>query len=461
MKKIVNKQGATLLMLLQFLFILSSCSDDSYLNVIPENSTALVAIDAMKLAETNGNADETANKLKAIIGIDDAKNCGIDFTQKLYIFETADGNIGFAAKVSDEGDLNDTFNAMAKSGKCQKTTERKGFSFTVINGSWVAGFSSDALLILGPVLPTQYSEVRQQIVKMLNQDSEQSIKETPMFDQLDSINSSIAIVAQASALPDKFIAPFTLGAPKDADASQIVIAASLEPSAEGCLEIKGETFSFNKAINAALKESQKTFRPIEGRYLQSMSADAAIGSFMNVDGKKLIQLLHTNKSFMALLAGLNTAIDIDNIIKSVDGDLAFIVPSLNEGAMSVQMSAQLGDKGFLNDVDYWKQSCPKGSKITDWEKDSYCFTNGNTQCYFGVSADMQYFSGSTPDGAKRSITSAVNPLPTAICNKIKGQRLCMVLNINAIISDKATSDMVSNILNPLFGDVKTILYCVK
>lgn len=461
MKKIMNKQGATLLMLLQFLFVLSSCSDDSYINVIPENSSALIAVDAAKLAEASDNTDETASKLKAIIGLDDAKDCGIDFTQKLYIFETADGNIGFAAKVNDKGTLNDTFNAMWKSGKCQKTTERKGFNFTVINGSWVAGFSSDALLILGPVLPTQQAEVRQQIVKKLNQDSEQSIKETPMFDRLDSINSPIAIVAQASALPDKFVAPFTLGAPKDADASQIVIAASIEPSNDGCLEIKGETFSFNKAIDAALKESQKTFRPIEGHYLQAMPSDAAIGSFMNVDGKKLIQLLHANKSFMALLAGINTAIDIDKIIRGVDGDLAFIIHSLNDDAISVQMSAQLGDKEFLNDVGYWKESCPAGSKITDWEKDSYCLTNGSTQYYFGVSADMQYFSGSTPDGAKRSIASAINPLPTAICSKIKGKRLCMVLNINALIGDKSTSNMVSSILKPLFGDVRTILYSVK
>lgn len=461
MKKIVNKQGATLLMLLQFLFVLSSCSDDSYLNVIPENSTALIAIDATKLAENSGNADEATNKLKEIIGLDDNKDCGIDFTQKLYAFETADGNIGLAAKVNDEDDLNDTFNAMAKNGKCQKTAERKGFNFTVINDSWVAGFSSEALLIIGPVLPSQQAEIKQQIVKMLKQDSEQSIKGTPMFDRLDSINSAIAIVAQASALPDKFVAPFTLGAPKDADASQIVIAASLEASSGDCLEIKGETFSFNKGIDAALKESQKTFRPIEGRYLQAMPKDAAIGSFMNVDGNKLIQLLHANKSFTALLAGLNTAIDIDNIIKSVDGDLAFIVPSYGEDAMSVQMSAKLGNKDFLNDVSYWKQSCPAGSKITDWEKDSYCFTNGDMQYYFGVSADMQYYSGSTPDNAKRSITSATSPLPTAICNKIKGQRLCMVLNINALTGDKATSDMVSSILTPLFGNVRTILYSVK
>ena len=57
----------------------------------------------------------------------------------------------------------------------------------------------------------------------------------------------MALVAQAQALPEKFVAPFTLGAPKNADASQIVIAAEMNVQ-KGMLRIKGETFSFNPSI---------------------------------------------------------------------------------------------------------------------------------------------------------------------------------------------------------------------
>lgn len=461
MQKIVNRQVAVSIILLGFLFALSSCSEDSYVDVIPENSTALIAVDAMRLTDSGGYKGQIENKLQSILGMDDMENCGIDFSRKIYLFETVEGNIGLVAKVTDEDALDDTFDAMSKKGICKKTEERKGINFTVIKDVWVAGFSSDALLLLGPVLPVQQSVVRQQINRLLKQDSDKSVKGTHLFDKLDSIDSPIAMVAQAAALPEKLAQPLILGAPKDVDESQILIAASLEATSGDCLEVKGEAFSFNNTIDKALKESSNIFRPISGKYLDSMPKDAVLGVFMNVEGNSFIPLLHANKSFQTLLAGMNTAIDIDKIVKSIDGEFSFVVSDISEDKLSAQMSAQLGSKDFLDDVPYWKMSCPRGCSITDWKENAYHFTDGTIHYYFGVTDDMEFFSGSDLDVALRSVTQVPTPLSYSIRQKIKGKRLCVALNIEAISNDNGAYEIMKEILRLLFGNVNTVLYIAK
>ena len=59
------------------------------------------------------------------------------------------------------------------------------------------------------------------MVKYLKADEDEGITASPMFERLETITSPMAMVAQAQALPEKFVAPFTLGTPKDTDPSQV------------------------------------------------------------------------------------------------------------------------------------------------------------------------------------------------------------------------------------------------
>jgi len=431
---------------------LTSCSGDDYLNAIPAESTALVSIDAARTAEQAGNKT-SANVLKAMFHVSDLSDCGIDLTSKIYLFESPDGNLGMAARIKDEEDTDKWLNRLAEHKICQKTQKRRGAHFTVVKQLWVIGFNDKALLVMGPAINSAQPELMRRMMKYL--DADEGIKGTPMYDKLDSIDAPIAMVAQVAALPEKFSMPFMLGAPKEADPSQIVFAAGMNTS-DGCLRIDGETFSYNKQIDKALRESRKVFRPINGKYAGCMSKDAAITVFINVDGSKFIDVLHSNKGLQALLAGINTAIDMDNIIKSIDGDMAITVNGYGNGTPAIQMAAQLGKRDFLADVGYWKESCPAGSKIVDWEKDSYCYTGNSISYYFGVSADNQFYSGSTAGMAKASITTSSNPYSHDIQNNIKGKRICMVISIQPLFGGNSQAKIAQTFLNPLLGNIETI-----
>ena len=440
-------------------FVLSSCSGSDYLNAIPKKSTAIISVDMQQMAAGKSDEDK-AEMLKSLLHIEDAGKCGIDVSEKLYLFETADGNLGLCAKVKSAGDVEEWLGSLAKQRLATAVAERKGFRFSVLKDSWLVGFSDDALLVMGPVVADAQAQLQNQMAKYLKAGEEDGITASPMFARLDSISSPMAMVAQAQALPEKFVAPFTLGAPKGADASQIVIVARMDID-KGILHITGETFSFNKAIDAALKKAVQTYRPVKGDYVKSMPADALAGIFMNVAGTDFLPMMQSNPGIQQLLMGINTAIDMDNIIRSVDGDMAIVLPSLSDDGMKIMMAAKLADAKWLADVDYWKKSCPKGTSIGNWGKDSYVYSDGKTMFYFGVTADKQFFSGNDELGAEYSIKPSTHPVSASIQQLVTGQKLAMVINLAKTGGGNDAVSAVTGLLAPLFGNLNSIVYTVE
>ena len=343
--------------------MLCSCSKDNYMSVIPEDATALIAVDVPN------------SGLKI-----DAE--GIDTNEKIYLFETVDGALCMAAKCTLSGN-----------------------GFRILQDKWVCGYDDGKMLIMGPVIPAQQDETKKRIKRMLEQDQEESIVGTPMLQRLDSIASPIALVAQSSALPEQFATYFTLGAPREASPSQVCIAAKIALS-DGVMHIEGTNFSLNKSVGKALDEAKKTFRPMKGSF-NTEAEKQFFSLLMNVEGDKLLTLLRQNQGMQALLAGINTAVDMDNILRSVDGDLAFMVDST---LANMQIKAELRNRDFLKDIGYWKSSCPSGTRISDQGKDTWMFQSPDLSFLFGVTSDNRFFGRLT----RKQTTDASNIISTAL-----------------------------------------------
>lgn len=345
-------------------FLLCSCSKGSYLSVIPDDVLAIMAIDA----------PHSGMKIDAE---------GIDTSEKIYLFETADGTFCLAAKCNNSSD-----------------------GFSILQDKWVCGYADGKMLIMGPVIPAQQDEVKKRIGKMLQLDEEESIVGTPLMERLDSVQSPVALVAQSAALPEQFAPYFTLGAPRQASTSQIYVAASIALS-DGVMQIAGYNFSLNKSIGNTIAENIKTFRPVKGAFDKEASRQF-FSLMMNVEGGKLLPLLQQNSALQALLAGINTAIDMDNILCAVDGDMAFMADST---LANLEMKAQLKNRDFLKDIGYWKSSCPAGTRITDQGRDTWLFQGSDLSFLFGVTADNQFFGRLTrkqPADAGQVVSSVLD-----------------------------------------------------
>ena len=178
--------------------LLSSCSGTDYLNAIPKKSTALISVDMQQMASGKSDEDK-AGMLKSLLHVEDASKCGIDISEKIFLFENADGNLGLCAKVSDEGDVEDWLASLAKQHIATEVKERKGFHFSVLKNSWLVGFSDQALLVMGPVVADAQAQLQQQMVKYLKADEGEGITASPMFGTAGNHHLAYAMVAQAQA----------------------------------------------------------------------------------------------------------------------------------------------------------------------------------------------------------------------------------------------------------------------
>ena len=72
---------------------------------------------------------------------------------------------------------------------------------------------------------------------------------------------------------------------------------------------------------------------------------------------------------------------------------------------------------------------------------------------------MQFFSGSSKAEAAQSIMTSKAQLGDNVKDIIKGQKLVMVINMNAMKGDKAGA--VTSMMKPIFGNLETIVYTLK
>ena len=182
---------------------LCSCSNDDYINAIPGNSTLLIS---MKPAKLSGVGSPTM--LKAMLHVSNIEDAGLDLSEDIFFFEDAQGNLGLCAKVKDDDDLEKTVKRLKID-----IHHKRDYNFAALPNNWILGWSKQAALLMGPVVPAAQAEMMSLMAKYLGEDEDNGIKATPVYDKLDSINAPMSLVCQTSALPDQFVAPFTLGAP--------------------------------------------------------------------------------------------------------------------------------------------------------------------------------------------------------------------------------------------------------
>ena len=448
--------------------LMSSCSTD-YVNVIPKGSTALMSLDLAKMAEQSGMDDNRrAVLLRETLGIDDINDSGIDLNQKVYAFQTADGTLGMVAAVGSKGSLEKWLERLADSQKCTKPAEKKGFIFAVLRNSFVVGYSSDAILVMGPSVGSAQAELQRRMTKWLKADDDGGIRESLLFDKLETMDSSVALVAQAQALPDKFAALFTLGAPKGTTPTDVYIAATMDSDGKGRLEITSESFAFDPTTDKALKDAAAVYKPISGSLSDKIPTDAAVTVACGLDGKTFVKLLHGNNATKALLAGLNTALDIDKMIRSIDGNAVVCLQDAADWKGSFHMVAQTTGADWLADVAYWKTSCPSGTTITNGKSPNtfvlrspeYTVCFGHNGKYLTISGGEQATNPANGTD-KPTVSAAKTAVSAAAQADFKGRKLCAVINMKTIAGSRPEISVVTNVLKPLFGDVETITFYMK
>lgn len=395
--------------------LLTSCTGDAYQNVIPRGCTALMAIDMQE--KTDKAAGHDAMPMAALFGLENIEQSGIDLSSTVYLFESPDGYFGLAASVRKASLVEQWMTDLQGKGSCKLLPERKGKRFAVLKESWMLAWDNDKLLVMGPVVATQQAELVVQMARYMQQPEKQSIKDTPIFEKLSEMQAPMAFVAQTAALPEALAAAFAIGAPQEADASQVMLAAEMEIG-NGTLLVKGETFSFNKAIDQAIQASQKSLRPMNGKYLARLP-QASLTWMSNVEGNAFYTLLEQNNALKGLLTGANVSFDFRQVVNGVDGDMVVVVDSIGATVPRIMMVAQ--KSGGAADVFSSTDKTLKADDMFDSNRGA-------------LSAQQQAM--------------------------LKSARCAIVVQLSRL-GDSETVQMVKSLLQPLFGDIETIVYVAE
>lgn len=455
------------MLLLAVVMLATSCSKD-YRSSIPVGCQALVAVNLMETSKQIGIADDKGKQsaLQAIFMIGDIQNTGIDLTSPVYIFETAGGDFGIVAAVGSRSAVEDWFSILKDKGICKELGEKKGYPFFLLKESFVAALSGDAFLIMGPVVATEQSRKQLQMAKYLDAKDGEGIMQSKLFERLETLSGAVTMVARASALPEKVVAPITLGAPKGTDPSEIIVTAEMNVS-NAMLHINGSVFSFNAAVNDALQKASNCYRPFRGRYLDKIPSTAPFALIANVAGADYLKLMRTNEALRTMMLGINTAIDFDKMISSVDGDMVVTIPQLtNDKKLSVNFIAEAKNSDWTADVDYWKKSAPVGTVISSVgtaAMPQYTMTGSSVTAGFGM-ANSNTLYISVNNGAKSAADVMATPfkgLSPDVAAMIKGKRMCVVAGLDELMRQKKELAVVTEMLKPLFGNFNTLVYTLE
>ena len=139
----------------------------------------------------------------------------------------------------------------------------------------------------------------------------------------------------------------------------------------------------------------KHLRPIEGRYLKMQNGPSPVWGCLGVDGKWLLdECLKDNNDIKGTLFMLERCVDIEQMLRSVDGDITFSIGNFIFSEPNISAMARVKETKFLSDVDYWQKSIKDyGMSMDRLSDNDYVVHLGDgKRLYWGVNDKDLYMS---------------------------------------------------------------------
>ena len=259
-----------------FILLLTSCTNEqkSYYDAIPSQSKALVRV---------ASEDRARASLELFLGdgaLTASEKTGVDMTSPVYLFAAPDGSFGACAKVTDDDDVEDMLEALAKSGKASEVKELKDCKYAVVNRNFLVAYNEDALVEVGPILASDEQKVAKRMLRYLALDPERGIGATDIFKEINNAKSPVSLIASVSVMPKKLVVPFLIGTPTGTNTDDVLLKADVTVS-DSVLTLVGSTTSDNLLIRQG------------------------IGNAKNIlakgNSEEIIRVMESNKDFMTML----------------------------------------------------------------------------------------------------------------------------------------------------------------
>lgn len=419
------KKNHCFVVIMLIVMVLCSCSGGDYQKVIPAEATLVVRADLKSLAaksdfqhsktmdflnEALMAATESHGSEKMKEYLENPMKIGLDFSVPSYFFMVGDETLGATMKVFDEDDVENFLLLLQQQGIATKPVEKDGLMCGTLLGDVHYAYDASSLLFLSS--SKGKGMVSRLLNELMNLEERDCFINTPAYSRMSVENGDVV---------------FTASMPLSFDTKTFDMMASLTFE-NGRALCKTKMWGRTDKAQALIDEANANFSHINGKYVESVSNDLLFWGVANVKGGWLLDKMKEDKSAKEFLFLLERAVDVEQMLRAVDGDVAI---ELQMNAANVMSSpefivyAELKNSDFLADVDYWKESMKAyGISMQDEGENQYLLA-GEGKYRFGVQDKNLYVASESAS----SIVADENPL-TAYTENIKNSKLFVYVNMD-------------------------------
>jgi len=376
-------------------YFIFSRSSDAYLSMLPKDATALGRFDVRELID---DADFSATELyRFVTRTNDSPETaplGIDVQQPIYGFVASSGNMGLAAAVSDIDDLKARLDEMKARGKASERTHQRGYEWVVLDGQWLMAFDSEKALAMGPAVGAAQDAVRAEMATLLTQKQKDSATETQLFAMLQDSDDPLAAVVAPEILPfqgRRLL--YQLGIRSQDDA---LLSLSLGTD-DNKVELKAKILAQTKEVQEKVQQLNKAMRPLRAKNIIATHANNVAWIAMNIQGKNLVAMLRSHTTTRTALIAINMILDLDEILKAVDGDVALellspvaLTPDFSlSDIKDFSLTAELSNTDFMRRASTWGNDFIQVDAVSP---DDYSLRISDAELFFGVRDKRMYVS---------------------------------------------------------------------
>ena len=454
---------------------LCSCNKTEYLKVIPAEANVVMSIDVKSLSEKSdfakshlmsmmqeGIEGQASNKQSKEMKkyIDDPMSMGIDWRQPLYMFVVGNEayTAGCVAKVNNKDDLNEFFTLLFKQGIVSKPKDEKGFMCGTTERLSYA-FDDNTLLMC---FSDRNEEGEKFALELMEQDEDKSFLSTEAFDKMENVaGQDVVCYLNMGLLPDYMAKQFT-------DASKVkpqdlALVSGLDFS-KGAATLTTKLWGQTETAQKLLDKSYDGYMKMEGCYVDEQPDDVLFWMGMGIKGEPVLKQLKKNKQAIEALFMMERAVDIEQMLRSVEGDVALSVSSSvlenmqrYRGDMpEFSIKARLKNDDFLKDVEDWKENMGDfGFNMQTTGKKAYLLSSRRLTLHWGVDDKDLYFA--TPKAYQQMRDTKQGSVLQAYKKEIKHSKVFAYLNLQEIL--KQTKGMLQyvSMVGVNLNDLKAVV----
>lgn len=393
------------------LFVLLSCDNSNYKKIIPVDATFVASINLDEIAD---KSDFTNSSIFSLIKRDvesiipseskddilsyfeSPEKLGLDFSDNVYVFMTPNRCLGITIKVHDSNAVEHFLSLFGDLGLAGNIVERDGLMWSSLIEDFDVVYNDKTFLMLCS-LNEGGSAISKQTANYLF-----SIGEDQMFVNSEDykvnfleLSDDIALSANLELIPslDDYLDIFLS---ENIDSKEVRLFSTVNFE-DGKIVCNSKFNAETERCNQLLDNVDSHFKDIEGRYVDSPVDSFLVWSCLGVDGNWMLKTLKSDPEIKQSMFLLGRAIDIDMMIRSINGDCALIIPHTlmtNESDnIDFSIIGTLSEKKFLDDVDYWMESMTDyGMSMDNIGDNQYVLKANDFKFNWGVDDDNIYFT---------------------------------------------------------------------